>query len=67
MGIMSCFQLVCTPVMFASRGFTCMGILPVCGVLQALQKMAEENEGRITCQRTHEVFSIEDARKVFVM
>lgn len=44
-----------------------MGILPVCGVLQALQKMAEENEGRITCQRTHEVFSIEDARKVFVM
>ena len=36
-------------------------------VLQALQKMAEENEGRITCLRTHEEFSIDEARKVFVM
>lgn len=39
----------------------------VCCLPQALQQMADENNGTIVCPRSRQTFNIRDAEKVFVM
>jgi hypothetical protein len=36
-------------------------------LFQALQRMAAENDNRVICPRTKEMYSLDDAEKVFVM
>lgn len=35
--------------------------------LQSLVTMAADNEGSVVCPRTREIYTLEDAEKVFVM
>ena len=35
--------------------------------LQALTKMAADNDNRVVCPRTKEIYTLDEAEKVFVM
>ena len=42
-------------------------IFRLVAMMQALRKMAEDNDNRVVCPRSKEIFSMDEVEKVFVM
>ncbi|RUS88059.1 hypothetical protein EGW08_004225 [Elysia chlorotica] len=62
-------KLVCSITGFALNEHNPPMMLPNGRIygMQALENMAEDNEGRVVCPRTREIFHVDDLEKVFVM
>ncbi|GFN82402.1 macrophage erythroblast attacher-like [Plakobranchus ocellatus] len=62
-------KLVCNITGFALNEHNPPMMLPNGRIygLRALENMADDNEGRVVCPRTREIFHVDDLEKVFVM